>query len=82
MQIVPYMPIHPAQLKSTNDEKEQENHTETKKTHDGNHLFKKPFLPTPYTVEEPSENTIKRALRMKRLNFIIGKKNLVNHSFF
>lgn len=64
MQIVPYMPIHPAQLTSKNEEKSQEDQTKIKKNDD--HLFKKPFLPTPYTVEEPPDNTIKRTLRMKR----------------
>lgn len=32
------------------------------------HLFKRPFLPTAYTVEEPCEGDIKRASTMKRFD--------------
>jgi hypothetical protein len=74
MQIVPYMPIHPAQLNNNNnnnnstiDEKKQENQNKIKKEND-DYLFKKPFIPTPYTVEEPCENLMKRTPRMKRLD--------------
>jgi len=78
MQIVPYMPIHPTQLNNNNnhstlDEKEQENQNKIpppiKVKENDDHLFKKPFAPTPYTVEEPCENTIKRTPTMKRLNY-------------
>jgi hypothetical protein len=80
MQIVPYMPIHPAQLNSdtlTNDEKAEDDEEEivestspiisedVKNDNDG-HLFKIPSAPTPYTVEEPCDSTIKRASAMKR----------------
>lgn len=84
MQIVPYMPIHPAQLNNNNstnnvtmEEKEEKNEkeiplpvkiNEIKKEND-DHLFKRPFSPTPYIVEEPSENTNKRTSRMKRLEY-------------
>lgn len=69
MQIVPYIPVHPAQLttdsisigKSTTDEEEEK----TQDTND-DHLFKIPSVPTPYTVEEPSDNTIHRGSTMKR----------------
>lgn len=76
MQIVPYMPIHPGQLttdststvKSTTDEgEEKEDSSNDTNEH---HLFKIPSVPTPYTVEEPSDNTIKRGSTMKR--FVIG----------
>jgi hypothetical protein len=80
MQIVPYMPIHPAQLNNNNvtvEEKEQKNENKIsspvkineRKDENDDHLFKRPFLPTPYTVEEPCENTNKRTLRMKRLEY-------------
>ncbi len=74
MQIVPYMPIHPAQLNNSNnnhetaEEKEQKDEKKRKKESD-DHLFKRPFPPTPYIVEEPCENTSKRTLRMKRLEY-------------
>jgi len=70
MQIVPYMPIHPAQLnkdspkkddKKTDDEKEEDIKDEN--------LFKIPSIPstpTPYTVEEPCDNVTKRPPTMKR----------------
>jgi len=86
MQIVPYMPIHPAQLNSNNnnipiiDEKEQKNQGEIKKEND-DHLFKKPFLPVPYTVEEPSEYILKRPQRMKRFDYK-NKFSYKNQSFF
>jgi hypothetical protein len=86
------MPIHPSQLTTNNhiimEEKEQENETkisppivinEIKKDND-DHLFKRPFLPTPYTVEEPSENTNKRASRMKRSEELILIK--INDRFY
>ncbi|UJR30886.1 hypothetical protein I4U23_018397 [Adineta vaga] len=78
MQIVPYMPIHPTQLNNTSvvmkseeqkDEKETLKPIETieiKTKKNDDHLFKKPFLPLPYTVEEPCDTTNRRPLRMKR----------------
>ncbi|CAF3782654.1 unnamed protein product [Adineta steineri] len=81
MQLVPYMPIHPAQLsndtatKQDEDEEEEEERIienpspvifEELKNDDGDHLFKMPSLPTLYTVEEPSDNITKRACAMKR----------------
>jgi len=87
MQIVPYMPIHPAQLNSNNpiiDEKEQKDQGKIKKEND-DYLFKKPFLPVPYTVEEPCENILKRPPRMKRLDYkklIFLKKSIVFFCFF
>ncbi|CAF0720050.1 unnamed protein product [Adineta steineri] len=81
MQIVPYIPIHPAQLNNNNnhvtvEEKEQkiENNISSTvkispiiKEENDDHLFKRPFSPVPpYTVEEPTENTTKRIPRMKR----------------
>lgn len=72
MQIVPYMPIHPAQL-SIHHEEEEEKHPDSSlpipvdpKSDDD--LFKKPFPPTPYFVEEPPENLVKRTTRMKRFD--------------
>ncbi|CAF1280563.1 unnamed protein product [Rotaria sordida] len=79
MQIVPYMPIYPVQFNNNNpmmDEKEQEQENqnqnsspiivkETKKE-DDDLLFKRPFPSTPYTVEEPLENSTKRTSKMKR----------------
>jgi hypothetical protein len=64
MQIVPYMPIHPAQLNNdntttTDDENQVSNDTD-------DHLFKIPSIPTPYTVEEPCDSAIKRGSTMKR----------------
>lgn len=81
MQIVPYMPIHPAQLnmpieKEDEIEIEEEKHpdspapilTDPKSGYaDDDELFKKPFVPTPYFVEEPPDNFVKRSTRMKRL---------------
>ena len=74
MQIVPYMPIHPAQLGVHHEkEGEEEKHPDSylpvpvnPKSDDD--LFKKPFLPTPYIVEEPPENLVKRTTRMKRFD--------------
>jgi len=83
MQIVPYMPIHPAQLNNDNvatDDKIKEEEGEGEeliantsgvtseefKDENDDYLFKMPSLPTPYTVEEPCENTTKRACAMKR----------------
>jgi hypothetical protein len=75
MQIVPYMPIHPAQL-NTNDKEEDKSKIsspviikEIKKKENDDHLFKRPFVPTSYTVEEPCDNTIKPTPRMKRLAY-------------
>ena len=74
MQIVPYMPVHPAQLNTHDDKKEKQKkesppptpvNPPIKKEND-DHLFKRPFAPLPYTVEEPPENTNKRPARMKR----------------
>ncbi len=75
MQIVPYMPIHPAQLNNDNNstttptivEKPPEKE-EKSKTENDDHLFKKPFLPTPYIVEEPVESIARRTPRMKRFD--------------
>ncbi|CAF0851646.1 unnamed protein product [Adineta ricciae] len=73
MQIVPYMPIHPAQLSTTDEtvkKEEKKKEPEISKMippkASDDHVFKKPLLPLPYTVEEPFENTSKRTLRMKR----------------
>ncbi|UJR15732.1 hypothetical protein I4U23_002667 [Adineta vaga] len=82
MQIVPYMPIHPAQMNSdtvTTDEKAEGEEDEEVlaessspvipeevKNDNDDHLFKMPSAPTPYTVEEPSDSNIKRASTMKR----------------
>ena len=73
MQIVPYMPIHPAQLNSDNvtgDEEVAEGASPILSddiTNDNDdHLFKMPSAPTPYTVEEPCDGNIKRAAPMKR----------------
>jgi hypothetical protein len=84
------MPIHPAQLNNNNNnnhnDKEQEDNQkkissvkEIKKDND-DHLFKKPFQPTPYTVEEPCDNTTKRTPRMKRL--VDSMKNSILYYFF
>ncbi|CAF3489317.1 unnamed protein product [Rotaria sp. Silwood1] len=62
------------------DEKEQEQENQNQnqnqnpspiivkpvKKEDDDLLFKRPFPPTPYTVEEPPENTTKRTSKMKR----------------
>lgn len=82
MQIVPYMPIHPAQLNTDNvttDDKVKEEEEEDEipesaspiisdevRNDTDEHNFKMPSAPTPYTVEEPCDNTIKRASAMKR----------------
>jgi hypothetical protein len=80
MQIVPYMPIHPAQLNGDNptadnrteeDEEEEINENiisspDELKDENDHHLFKMPLMPTPYTVEEPSDGVIKRSSNMKR----------------
>ena len=75
MQIVPYMPIHPAQLNvppvvvPVEDNHENTSspvlrpQTESKSD---DLLFKRPFLPVLYTVEEPSDASVKRPSRMKR----------------
>lgn len=68
MQLVPYMPIHPAQL---NEEKPIESQTSISVTSDepknDNHLFKIPSVPTFYTVEEPpSDDVMRRNPTMKR----------------
>jgi hypothetical protein len=89
MQIVPYMPIHPAQLissdsttaaisetKSHDDSNDDERLDEqpsplsividdvnTQNDHD---LFKRPLMPTAYTVEEPNDNAVQRSSTMKR----------------
>jgi len=71
MQIVPYMPVHPAQLNNDN------NITTDEKIKDGEEIiensnssddyqFKMPSIPTPYTVEEPCDTVIKRGSTMKR----------------
>ena len=79
MQIVPYMPIHPTQLKTNNtteDEKKKELSENDKtssvttnriQTKIDDHIFKVPPVPTPYTVEEPlCDSTSKRSSTMKR----------------
>ena len=75
MQIVPYMPVHPAQLitdststiKPTTDEgEEKEDSSNDLKDPNDDYLFKIPSVPTPYTVEEPNDTTIKRGSTMKR----------------
>lgn len=75
MQLVPYIPIHPAQLASesttTNNEKKDE---ESQPSSAGvspepnfdESIFKIPSVPTPYTVEEPCDNVNKRNPTMKR----------------
>jgi hypothetical protein len=75
------MPIHPSQLTNNNnlrmDGKEEKNEKKASSTivnkeitkENDDHLFKIPFLPTPYTVEEPCDNSIKRTPRMKRLEY-------------
>ncbi len=72
------MPVHPAQLNTHDDKKEEQKKisppaptpTPTQvnpiKKENDDHLFKRPFIPLPYTVEEPPENTNKRPARMKR----------------
>lgn len=69
LQLVPYMPVHPAQLKSNKQSDEQKSSSPIASTlpnQTDDHLFKKPFLPTPYTVEEPCDTSHKRTSRMKR----------------
>lgn len=80
MQIVPYMPIHPAQLnipieKEEDIELDEEKHLDSPAPilanpkpdyDDDDDLFKKPFAPTPYIVEEPPDSFVKRSTRMKR----------------
>ena len=75
MQIVPYMPIHPAQLNQTSilvkDDREKpvpsSTSMDTRRNRDNDDsIFKRPCTPTPYTVEEPCDLTMKRAARMKR----------------
>ncbi len=78
MQIVPFMPIHPAQLtkdnvttedKTKNEEEIIENQpvvSDEFQNENNNYLFKIPSIPTPYTVEEPSDSAIKRGSTMKR----------------
>lgn len=65
MQLVPYMPIHPSQLANESPKKNDECENSTSPVVD-DHLFKRPELPTPYTVEEPCEGVAKRASTMKR----------------
>jgi hypothetical protein len=78
MQIVPFMPIHPAQLtnenvttedKTKNEEEIIENQpvvSDEFQNENNKHLFKIPSVPTPYTVEEPGDSSIKRGSTMKR----------------
>ncbi|CAF0906134.1 unnamed protein product [Adineta ricciae] len=81
MQLVPYMPIHPAQLNSenvTSDDKSKDDDedelienssvviSEEVKNENDDYQFKIPSIPTPYTVEEPCDNTRKRPSAMKR----------------
>ena len=81
MQLVPYMPIHPAQLNSENatcDDKSKDDDedelianssvviSEEVKNENEDYQFKIPSIPTPYTVEEPSDNARKRPSAMKR----------------
>jgi hypothetical protein len=75
MQIVPYMPIHPAQLHTTPVAVTIEDHhddtaspvlcPETESNND-DHLFKRPLPPVTYTVEEPCDTSVKRTSPMKR----------------
>ena len=66
MQIVPYIPIHPAQLNNDNPTTTNTD-DENQASNDGDdHQFKIPSIPTPYTVEEPCDSAIKRGSTMKR----------------
>lgn len=72
MQIVPYMPVHPAQLNNSNEKEKKKKKipspipvNQIKKEND-DYLFKRPLTPPLYTVEEPPDNTTKRPARMKR----------------
>ncbi len=65
MQIVPYMPIHPAQLNNDNPTKTTDYENQASNDSD-DYLFKIPSVPTPYTVEEPCDSAIKRGSTMKR----------------
>jgi hypothetical protein len=73
MQIVPYMPIHPAQLTNDNitttdeeDNNENQVSSDESKSDNDDYMFKIPSIPTPYTVEEPCDSAIKRGSTMKR----------------
>ncbi|CAF1407645.1 unnamed protein product [Rotaria sordida] len=78
MQIVPYMPIHPAQLNNDKTKEQEEDKIIDNKTsspiisdeikyENNDHIFKIPTIPTAYTVEEPPcETTTKRSSTMKR----------------
>ena len=79
MQLVPYMPIHPAQLNKealvtpelrSNDEEDEliqiANSSAALSDVDRDHVFKTPTIPTPYTVEEPNDSPTKRCPTMKR----------------
>lgn len=81
MQIVPYVPVHPAQLKNnnTNTDKDEEGIenpisspilSDDIKNENDEFLFKIPSAPTPYTVEEPCDNITKRGATMKRYKYI------------
>lgn len=79
MQIVPYVPIHPAQFftntttTTTDDDDETAEKSsasslvsEESPALNDDQLFKRPSLPTAYIVEEPSDGAIKRGPAMKR----------------
>ncbi len=66
MQIVPYIPIHPAQLNNDNISTTTITEEDELKNDNDDYIFKIPSVPTPYTVEEPCDNTIKRSSTMKR----------------
>lgn len=93
MQIVPFIPIHPAQLtsdsktttnddKSTDDDEKQSLASSSSSSlstapttsmidefidqTDDDQIFKRPWAPTPYTVEEPNDKINKRSPTMKR----------------
>ena len=79
MQLVPYMPIHPAQLNKdvlvtpelpSNDDDDELIEIATSSAAladvDREHVFKRPTIPTPYTVEEPNDSPTNRCPTMKR----------------
>ena len=74
-QIVPYIPIHPAQLttdsvtnakEETTDQDEPSPTVVSPESNFDDNIFKIPSVPTPYTVEEPCDNVNKRNSTMKR----------------
>ena len=71
LQLVPYIPVHPAQLKSNIKTSDEKKSLSTRPNQADDHVFKKPSPPTPYIVEEPSDINHKRSLRMKRFQRLI-----------